>query len=233
MIRLSAQVRKLMNELDEAANGRTVISSKSNRIGCVGSDFFIGIKVSEIRKVAERYIGMPLDGIQELLDSEVHEHRMCALIILKKRFKQGNECERKEIFDFYINHTDRINNWDLVDSSSPYIVGEYLCNKPCDVLYRLAESDSPWDNRIAMMATYTFIHNGNVEDTFCLALKLIKKTYVSVQKAVGWMLHEAGKYDPIWLGIFIDKYRNGMSRVMLRIAISGFPKEKRREWMLP
>lgn len=117
----------------------------------------------------------------------------------------------------------------MVDSSSPYIVGEYLRNKPCGVLYRLAESDSPWDNRIAMMATYTFIHNGNVEDTFRLAVKLMKSPYVPVQKAVGWMLHEAGKYDPVWLSIFIGKYRNEMPRAMLRIAASGFPKEQRRE----
>lgn len=111
-------------------------------------------------------------------------------------------------------------------------MGEYLYDKPCDVLYRLAQSDSPWDNRIAMMATYTFIHNGNVEDTFRLALSLMKSPHVLVQKAVGWMLHEAGKYDFIRLGLFIDKYWQEMSRVMLRIATSGFPKEKRREWML-
>ena len=157
---------------------------------------------------------------------------MCALIILKKRFKQGDEYERAEIFEFYINHRNCINDWDLIDSSSPYIVGEYLHDKPCDVLYRLAESESPWDNRIAMMATYTFIHNGNVEDTFRLALLLMRSPHALVQKSVGWMLHEAGKYDPIRLSLFIDKYRQEMSRVMLRIAASAFPKEKRKEWML-
>lgn len=117
----------------------------------------------------------------------------------------------------------------MIDSSSPYIVGEYLKDKPCDVLYRLAQSDSPWDNRIAMMATYTFIHNGNVEDTFRLALSLMESPHPLVQKAVGWMLHEAGKYDLFRLSLFIDKYRQEMSRAMLRIAASGFPKEKRRE----
>ncbi len=97
------------------------------------------------------------------------------------------------------------------------------------LLYRLAQSDSPWDNRIAMMATYTFIHNGNVEDTFRLALSLMESPHPLVQKAVGWMLHEAGKYDLFRLSLFIDKYRQEMSRAMLRIAASGFPKEKRRE----
>ncbi|WP_128809384.1 DNA alkylation repair protein [Bacteroides rodentium] len=188
----------------------------------------MGLKVAEIRKVAERYAHICLDEIEQLLLSEVHEHRMCALIILKKRFKRGNEHERAEIFEFYINHTDCINDWDLIDSSSPYIVGEYLHDKPCDVLYRLAQSDSPWDNRIAMMATYTFIHNGNVEDTFHLALSLMKSPHPLVQKAVGWMLHEAGKYDLIRLSLFIDKYRQEMSRVMLRIAAAGFRKEIRR-----
>lgn len=231
MERLSVQVHKLIGELDEAADSRTVFRSESNRIGCVGSDFFIGLKVAEIRKVAERYVHIRLDEIEQLLLSEVHEHRMCGLIILKTRFKQGNEYERAEIFEFYINHTDCINDWDLTDSSSPYIVGEYLHDKPCDVLYRLAQSDSPWDNRIAMMATYTFIHNGNVEDTFRLALSLMERSHPLVQKAVGWMLHEAGKYDPIRLSLFIDKYRQEMSRAMLRIAANGFPKEKRKEWM--
>lgn len=233
MIQLSAQVRELINSLDEVVKKQTAIRPQSNRKGCIGSDFFLGIKVSEIRKVAERYVGMSLDEIEQLLDSEVHEHRMCAIIILKKRFKQGNEYERKDIFDFYINHTNRINDWDLVDSSSPYIVGEYLCDKPCGILYRLAESDSSWDNRIAIMATYTFIHHGNVKDTFRLSLKLMKSPHASVQKAVGWMLHEAGKYDPIRLSFFIDKYRQEAPRAMLRIAVSGFPNEKRREWMLP
>lgn len=232
MERLSVRVHKLIDELDEAADSQTAFRSKSNRIGCVGSDFFIGIKVAEIRKVAERYIHICLDEIEQLLLSEVHEHRMCALIILKTRFKQGNEHERAEIFEFYINHTNCINDWDLIDSSSPYIVGEYLHDKPCDALYQLAQSDSPWDNRIAMMATYTFIHNGNVEDTFRLALSLMERPHPLVQKAVGWMLHEAGKYDLIRLSLFIDKYQQGMSRIMLRIAASGFPKEKRREWML-
>lgn len=197
-----------------------------------GLIFFIGIKVAEIRKVAERYVHICLDEIEQLLLSEVHEHRMCALILLKKRFEQGNEYERAEIFEFYINHTNCINDWDLTDSSSPYIVGEYLKDKPCDALYRLAQSDSPWDNRIAMMATYTFIHNGNVEDTFRLALSLMESLHPLVQKSVGWMLHEAGKYDPVRLSIFIDKYRQEMPRIMLRIAASGFSKEKRREWML-
>ena len=217
MERLSVQVHKLIDELDEAADSRTAFRSGSNRIGCVGSDFFIGLKVAEIRNVAERYGDICLDGIEQLLLSEVHEHRMCALILLKKRFEQGNEYERAEIFGFYIGHTNCINDWDLIDSSSPYIVGEYLKDKPCDVLYRLARSDSPWDNRIAMMATYTFIHNGNVEDTFRLALSLMKSPHPLVQKSVGWMLH--------------DKYRQEMSRPMLRIAASGFPKGERREWM--
>lgn len=84
MARLSTRVRKLIDELDEAADNRTVFRSKSNRIGCVGGDFFIGIKVAEIRKVAERYVNICLDEIEQLLLSEVHEHRMCALIILKK-----------------------------------------------------------------------------------------------------------------------------------------------------
>lgn len=232
MERLSVQVHKLIDELDEAADSRTAFRSGSNRIGCVRSDFFIGLKVVEIRNVAERYGDICLDGIEQLLLSEVHEHRMCALILLKKRFEQGNEYERAEIFGFYIGHTNCINDWDLIDSSSPYIVGEYLKDKPCDVLYRLARSDSPWDNRIAMMATYTFIHNGNIEDTFRLALFLMKSPHPLVQKAVGWMLHEAGKYDPVRLGLFIDKYRQEMFRPMLRIAASGFPKEKHREWLL-
>ena len=223
MERLSVRVHELIDELDEAADNRIAFRSGSNRIGCVGSDFFIGLKVAEIRNVAERYDDICLDGIEQLLLSEVHEHRMCALILLKKRFEQGNEYERAEIFGFYIGHTNCINDWDLIDSSFPYIVGEYLKDKPCDVLYRLARSDSPWDNRIAMMATYTFIHNGNVEDTFRLALFLMKSPHLLVQKAV--------KYDPVRLGLFIDKYRQEMSRPMLRIAASSFPKGERREWM--
>ena len=104
-------------------------------------DKFLGVVVPNTRTVAKQHKDAPFAGMAELLQSQWHECRLCALLMLVERFKKSGEKERKLIYDFYLSQTARINNWDLVDLSAPGIVGEYLKDKSRDDLYRLADGE--------------------------------------------------------------------------------------------
>lgn len=132
-------------------------------------DKFLGVVVPNTRIVAKRHKDEPFEVMACLLQSEWHECRLCALLMLVERFKKSDEQERKKIYDFYLTQTARINNWDLVDLSAPGIVGEYLKDKPREDLYRLADSDLLWDRRIAVVSTYTLIKNHDFIDIIRLA----------------------------------------------------------------
>ena len=108
-------------------------------------DVFLGIRVPVLRGVAKEYRGLVLDQIIELLRSAVHEERLLALLILVWRAAQAEDAAKKEIFDLYLAHTRFINNWDLVDSSAPTIVGGHLAERSRKPLDRLAASKSIWE----------------------------------------------------------------------------------------
>ena len=192
-------------------------------------DKFLGVTVPLTRIVAKKHLAMPLNEIIELLQSEWHEVRLCALLMMCKRFKKGDSATRKDIFNYYIENTERINNWDLVDLSAPTIVGGYLMDKPRDLLYRMAESELLWDNRIAIVATLAFIKHKDSDDTYRLALKMMNHKHDLMHKAIGWMLRESGKRDDDRrLFNFVDEYRKRMPRTMLRYAIEKFTDEERK-----
>ena len=194
-------------------------------------DKFLGIVVPNTRIVAKRHKDAPFEVMAELLQSEWHEGRLCALLMLVERFKKCDENGKKEIFDFYLAQTARINNWDLVDLSAPGIVGEYLKDNPRDVLYRLADSDLLWDQRIAVVSTYTLIKNNDFIDILALSERLLYHKHDLMQKAVGWMLREMGKRDKDLLVQFLEKYCKTMPRTTLRYAIEKFPEDERKEFM--
>ncbi|WP_294607578.1 DNA alkylation repair protein [uncultured Bacteroides sp.] len=194
-------------------------------------DKFLGIVVPNTRIVAKRHKDAPFEVMAELLQSEWHECRLCALLMLVERFKKCDENGKKEIFDFYLAQTARINNWDLVDLSAPGIVGEYLKDNPRDVLYRLADSDLLWDQRIAVVSTYTLIKNNDFIDILALSERLLYHKHDLMQKAVGWMLREMGKRDKDLLVQFLEKYCKTMPRTTLRYAIEKFPEDERKEFM--
>lgn len=195
-------------------------------------DKFLGVTVPNIRLVAKQYSHAPLEVVSRLLDSEWHECRMCALLILVMKYKKAAEEEKQAIFDLYLSRTERINNWDLVDLSAPNIVGEHLYSSTDrTILYRLAESPLLWERRIAMVSTLCFIRKGDFGDTFALADKLVNSTHDLMQKAVGWMLREMGKRDISLLRIFLDKHAATMPRTMLRYAIEKMDSAERHEWM--
>ncbi len=195
-------------------------------------DQFLGITVPNIRLVAKQYGHAPLEVVNRLLDSEWHECRMCALLILVMQYKKATEEHKQAIFDLYLSRTERINNWDLVDLSAPGIVGEHLYScADRSMLYHLAESPLLWEQRIAMVSTLTFIRKGDFDDTFALADKLVGSRHDLMQKAVGWMLREMGKRDIALLRIFLDKHAATMPRTMLRYAIEKMDNAERHEWM--
>jgi 3-methyladenine DNA glycosylase AlkD len=122
-----------------------------------------------------------------------------------------------------------VNNWDLVDTSAPYIVGEHLRTRPRDVLYELAGSALVWERRIAIVSTLTFIKHGDLEDTFRIAEKLLPDKHDLIRKASGWALREAGKVSRPALRNFVDTHHGLISRTTLRYAIEHFSPEQRKE----
>lgn len=194
-------------------------------------DKFLGVVVPDTRKVAKQNKNIEFYEVKQLFNSEYHECRLCALLILVERFKKANEAERKDIYDFYLSHTHRINNWDLVDLSSQYIVGEYLLDKDRSILYKLADSELLWDQRIAVLATFPFIRKGDFKDLLALSEKLLHHKHDLMHKAVGWLLREMGKKDKDVLIGFLDRFYKEMPRTMLRYSIEKLSIEERAHYM--
>lgn len=194
-------------------------------------DKFLGVVVPNTRQVAKRHKEEPFEVMADLLQSEWHECRLCALLMLVERYKKSDETGRKAIYDFYLTQTCRVNNWDLVDLSAPYIVGEYLKDKSREDLYRLADSSLLWDQRIAVVATITLIRNNDFIDTLRLSEKLLLHEHDLMRKAVGWMLREMGKRDKDLLLQFLDQYSKKMPRTMLRYSIEKLTEEERKYYM--
>lgn len=191
-------------------------------------DRFLGLPVPLTRGVARRHKDTSLAAVEALLQSEWHEARLCALLIMAEKMKRATAEEAGLIYKTYLANTHRINNWDLVDLSAPHIVGKYLADKPRAILYELAASPLLWDNRIAIVSTFAFIKAKDLDDTFRLALLLTGHTHDLMHKAVGWMLREAGKRDMARLRAFVYGHVHQMPRTMLRYAIEKFPEDERR-----
>ncbi len=191
-------------------------------------DRFLGITVPEQRKVALRNVDLPLDDVARLLESAIHEHRLTALEILVAKYGRADEANRSRIFAFYLRHAARANNWDLVDTSAPYIVGEHLKRRPRKRLDRLAASPNLWQRRIAIVATLALIRDGEIDDTFRIAEKLLRDPHDLIHKAVGWALREAGKVSRPALLNFLRDHYSALPRTTLRYAIERFPASQRK-----
>jgi len=191
-------------------------------------DKFCGITVPVMRKLAERYTHLKLAEVKKLLRSGVHEHRFTALEILVFQYEAGDPASRQKIFDFYLKHTRYTNNWDLVDTSAPYIVGEHLISRSRSVLYSLARSSRLWERRIAMVATMAFIKRGDLDDAFAIARLLLNDEEDLIHKAVGWMLREAGKHSMPRLLRFLEENYSSMPRTALRYAIERLAEPQRK-----
>ena len=194
-------------------------------------DRFIGVTVPQIRNVVKQFRALATQDVFKLLGSNIHEDRLLALLILVNQFKRGDTTTQKQILDAYLAKLQYVNNWDLVDSSAPYILGAYLHDKNRAVLYKLAKSTRLWDRRVAIITTFHFIKYGDFEDTLQLATRLLKDPEDLVHKAVGWMLREVGKKEQNVLEKFLIAHGKNMPRTMLRYAIERLPEKKRQEYL--
>lgn len=190
-------------------------------------DVFLGIKVPKQRQIAKKY-NLEMEDIQKLLDSEIHEYRFSGLLIL-----MGKELDRN-IFDFYLKNSRRINNWDLVDLSAPKVVGKFLLENLDfkKIIYELAKSENLWERRIAIVSTHAFIRKNQFEDTLAISEILLGDEHDLIHKAVGWMLREVGKKDEKLLEEFLKKNYKIMPRTALRYAIEKFEEGKRKKFLL-
>ena len=198
-------------------------------------DIFIGVVVPQTRKIAARYKEMPLSEIAKLTDSDIHEVRLCGLIILTNQFKNSKEVnEMKKLFNFYLKElkAGNINNWDLVDVTAPTL-GEYLLNveEPMLVLNKLAKSKSLWERRTSVVFTFAFLRAGALATTYEMAERHLGDKHDLMHKAVGWLLREMGKRDPGLLRAFLQEYCTDMSRTALRYSIEKFSESERRKWL--
>jgi 3-methyladenine DNA glycosylase AlkD len=188
-------------------------------------DVCLGVRVPDARRVARNHRDLPFEDVVELLHSEIHEERLVALVLLVRRYRK----EPQRVYDLYLASTAYVNNWDLVDGSAPQIVGAHLLERPRDVLYRLVESDSVWERRIAVLATFAFIRAGEYDDTLALCEQLLGDRHDLIHKATGWMLREVGNRDRALMVAFVERHRLQMPRTMLRYAIEKLePAERAR-----
>lgn len=226
---------QILQDLLELANPEDAKGAKrffkAEPGGYAEGDTFLGIRAPVIKQLVKQYRQTELPELVTLLDSHYHEARHLSLSLMVYQFERAKEPLRSQIYQAYLANTKHINNWDLVDCSCYKIVGAYLLDKPRDVLYQLVKSDSLWERRIAMVATYWFIKKEQFDDTLKLASLLLKDDQDLMHKAVGWMLREMGNRNQSLLITFLKQHYSKMPRTALRYAIEKFPKPVRAKYL--
>jgi Predicted DNA alkylation repair enzyme len=199
-------------------------------------DKFLGIKVPVTREVVKQcWRETSMQDLEECIASEYHEVRLAALLALVEIFAHAKKDHglQQACIDFYLAHTDRINNWDLVDLSCYPLLGEWLLDKDRTLLYDLARNGkSLWEQRIGIVSTMTFIRHGQIADTFAISDILLHHPHDLIHKAVGWLLREAGKRDKEALKAYLEPRYRTMPRTMLRYAIEKFPEAERKPYLV-
>ncbi len=197
-------------------------------------DRFLGIKVPVTREVVKQcWKSTTFEDLETCISSEYHEIRLATLLVLVEIFKHAKKDLplQQRCIDFYLSHTEFINNWDLVDLSCYELLGTWLLDKDRNLLYDLAKNGKTiWEQRIGIVSTMQFIRHGQLDDTYAIAelfLAKPKPLHDLLQKAVGWLLREAGKRDEQRLKDWISMHGTIMPRTMLRYAVEKFPKEER------
>lgn len=196
-------------------------------------DLFLGLRVPQVRKLAAQFYKQATpETVEKLMGSQYHEIRLLALFMLVLQYQKSKTEEEKEnIVQLYLTNLEGINNWDLVDSSAPYILGAHLLHKPKTILYQLAQSGQLWQQRIAIIATYFFIKNNHFEDTFKISTILLQHPHDLIHKATGWMLREVGNKNKEAAVQFLASHYHHMPRTMLRYAIEKFEPRLKEQFM--
>ena len=190
-------------------------------------DIFLGVTAPEIRRIAKKFSQeISLQELTELIRNPIHEVRLCALIILVNKY---NKEEPDRIYHYYLKHLNSVNNWDLVDTSAPHIVGDYLYNNPekSKILLEFSHSENIWVRRISIVSTFTFIKNNEFNTTLEIAKLLLNDNHDLIHKALGWMLREIYKRDERIIKRFLRQNYAQIPRTTLRYAIERMDKEER------
>lgn len=197
-------------------------------------DKFLGIKVPITREVVKNtWKEVTFEDLEECISSEYHELRLAALLTLIEIFSHSKKKPevQQDCIDFYLSHTTFINNWDLVDLSCYPLLGVWLLDKDRTLLYDLAGNGKTiWEQRIGIVSTMTFVRAGQLDDTFAIAELFLNENehlHDLLEKAVGWLLREAGKRDSERLANWLYPRASSMPRTMLRYAIEKFPETER------
>ena len=197
-------------------------------------DKFLGLKVPQTREVSKAFQYLSFTEIELLVQDEYHEVRQLGLFILVLQFKKANNLDdRKAIFDFYLKvaKQGRVNNWDLVDATAPYLGGYLVETENTELLLELAKANDLWLNRMSVIFTFAFLKRGIIEPTLWMAEYHLDHPHDLMHKAVGWMLRELGKTHHKALVSFLEQHSTKMPRTMLRYSIEKFPQEERKAWL--
>ncbi len=225
------EIQQLLQQSITIPKERAATFFKTGAGSYAEHDQFIGVKVPTIRALAKKFPALTCNEIQLLIESPVNEERLLALFILTDQYKQADLQTKKQLYQFYLNNLNHVNNWNLVDASAHLIIGAHLFKNDRKLLCNLAQSTIMWERRIAIIATYYFIRNNELEWTFTIASILLNDTHDLIHKAVGWMLREAGKRNQNTLIVFLDEHAHHMPRTMLRYAIEKFPEDIRKKYL--
>jgi len=212
---------------------RTMSFFKTGKGQYSEGDIFIGVSNPDIREIAKIYPQTSIKDLVKLLKSPIHEERLLSLILMVNQFKKGDKQLRIELFNTYTNNRAFVNNWDLVDLSSPILLGDFcLENNDHEFMDELLNSTRHWDRRMAIVGTLNFIRNSVTKLTFVYAQKLLNDKEDLMHKATGWMLREAGKRDENALRKFLSLHGKKMPRTMLRYAIEKFSEKERQKILM-
>ncbi|MCU7844937.1 MAG: DNA alkylation repair protein [Candidatus Thiodiazotropha sp. (ex Monitilora ramsayi)] len=228
----AAELKKILKDIADpaiAAHSQKFFKTAPGEYG--EGDIFLGIRVPILRHQAKRFKQIPLKETEQLLTSPYHEVRLCALLILVEKYEHGDSNEREDIYRLYMKNIRYVNNWDLVDSSAPQIVGAHLYHTGKQTLFKLAASSCIWEKRISIMSTLYFIRHKQFDITLDLSEKLLNDKEDLIHKAVGWMLREIGNRDGRVKRAFLKKHYTAMPRTMLRYAIEKFPEKERKRYL--
>lgn len=226
-----SSIQSLLRQVADIPKEKTTVFFKTGVGQYAQHDQFIGVSVPAVRKIAKKYKNISLEEIQLLLNSPINEERLLALLILVNQYQKAEHDIKIELYEFYLRNLQQVNNWNLVDSSAHLIIGAHLVNADKQILLHLAESELLWKRRIAIVATWYFIRNNDLDWTFKIAKQLLTDKHDLIHKAVGWMLREAGKKNQNQLTSFLDAHACKMPRTMLRYAIEKFPELQRKEYL--
>lgn len=227
-------VEKVISSIESVAS--TIYAEKARGYFKTGpgeygeGDVFWGVRNPQARAIAKQSMDLALDQIATLLAHPVHEVRLVGVLVLVGQYQKAKiEAKKQEIYEFYCTQFHRINNWDLVDLSAHYIVGNYCETHGTKILYQWVKSNHLWTRRIAVVSCLYLIKKDRFEEIldFCKTLKNDPEPLM--HKACGWMLRELGKRNVNLLRKFLNEWGTQLPRTTVRYAIERFKENERLE----